>query len=314
MGSWCLQTVLATVFPVFALIALGFGAARVKILASSSADVLNRFVIYLALPAMLFRAMIETDWAMLGNVRYILTFGGGMFATFGLMLLLSARSGARLADRAIDALAASYPNTGYMGLPLALMAFGPPGLPAAAVAMLLTTCVIFGVAIVLIEMDRSETPSLVHTLGTVAWGLMKNPLMLSPVLGAAYSATGIGLPVPIDRFLELLGAAASPCALVTIGLFLAERQAVVPHGGVWSVVALKLFVQPAITGILAFAVFDLPPMWASTALILSALPIGTGPFMLAKYYRLDAAVTSRAIMITTIGSAITTSLLVAWLV
>ncbi|CAH1656592.1 MAG: AEC family transporter [Chelatococcus sp.] len=309
-----MQTVLATVFPVFALIALGFGAARVNILAPQSTDVLNRYVIYLALPAMLFRAMVQTDWAMLGNGPYILSFGGGMIATFALMMLFSMRSRASLADRAVNALAASYPNTGYMGLPLALMAFGAPSLPAAAVAMLMTTCIIFGIAIVFIEMDRAATPNLVHALAKVAWGLLKNPLMLSPVLGAAYSASGIGLPVAIDRFLELLGASASPCALVTIGLFLAERQTAVPHGGVWSVVLLKLFVQPAVTGFLAFRVFELPHIWASTALLLSALPIGTGPFMLAKYYRLDAGVTSRAILLTTLGSVITTSLLVAWLV
>jgi predicted permease len=72
-------------------------------------------------------------------------------------------------------------------------------------------------------------------------------------------------------------------------------------------------VQPAITFVLAFRVFDMPPLWSHTALVLSALPIGTGPFMLAKLYNREAAVTSRAILISTVLSLITVSALLAWL-
>jgi predicted permease len=72
-------------------------------------------------------------------------------------------------------------------------------------------------------------------------------------------------------------------------------------------------VQPAITFILAFWVFTMPPLWAQSALILSALPIGTGPFMLAKLYNREAAITSRAILVSTVLSVVTVSALVAWL-
>ena len=78
-------------------------------------------------------------------------------------------------------------------------------------------------------------------------------------------------------------------------------------------VALKLLVQPAITGIFAFWVFEMPALWAHTALVLSALPIGTGPFMLAKLYNREAAVTSRAILVSTVLSLISVSAIIAWL-
>ena len=74
-----------------------------------------------------------------------------------------------------------------------------------------------------------------------------------------------------------------------------------------------LLVQPALTGVLAFWVFEMPALWAHTALILSALPIGTGPFMLAKRYNREAAVTSQAILISTVLSILSVSGLVAWL-
>src|SRR4029077_16515445 len=108
--------------------------------------------------------------------------------------------------------------------------------------------------------------------------------------------------------------------LVTIGLFLAQNRAAADDRGgahharvIFGIVALKMFVQPLVTGVLVFAVFDLPRPWSTAALLLSALPIGTGPFMLAKLYDRRAAVASRAILLSTLLSVVTISLLVAWI-
>src|SRR3546814_8208491 len=69
------------------------------------------------------------------------------------------------------------------------------------------------------------------------------------------------------------------------------------HGAVWRIVALKLFLHPLIAFVLVYWVFDMPPLWATTAILLAALPVGTGPFMLAKLYEREPAITSRAILI-----------------
>jgi predicted permease len=57
----------------------------------------------------------------------------------------------------------------------------------------------------------------------------------------------------------------------------------------------------------------MPPIWSHSALLLSALPIGTGPFMLAKLYNREAAITSRAILVSTVLSVLSVSVLAAWL-
>jgi predicted permease len=59
--------------------------------------------------------------------------------------------------------------------------------------------------------------------------------------------------------------------------------------------------------------FDVPKVWAYSAVLLSAMPIGSGPFTIAKLYRLEAGVTSGAILISHLLSVVTVSLLVAWL-
>jgi malonate transporter and related proteins len=81
---------------------------------------------------------------------------------------------------------------------------------------------------------------------------------------------------------------------------------------VTQIVTLKLLVHPLIVGILAIGVFDLDPLWAWCAILATALPVGTGPFMLANLYQEDAAITARAILISTLGSTITLTALIAW--
>ena len=118
------------------------------------------------------------------------------------------------------------------------------------------------------------------------------------------------LPGPVLRFVTLLGAAAGPCALVTVGLFLQQQRERADPRAVGRLVALKLVVQPALT--LAFAWFaPMPKPWFDAALLLAALPTGTGPFMLAKLYGREAAATSRAILFSTVLSVATVSALVA---
>jgi predicted permease len=244
---------------------------------------------------------------------FVGAFAGGIAVTFLVSFVPRKRGPTGLTDRSIEGLAASYANAGYMGIPLCLALFGAESLAPAAFTTLLTASVLFGVAIALIEFDRQQAPSLPATLLKVGRALMRNPLLAAPVLGLAWAGTGVPLPDGVDRYVALLGASASPCALVTIGLFLAQTETASAGPGVLRLVAGKLLLQPAVTALLAFQVFSMPPLWAWTAVLMSALPIGTGPFMLAKMYGRDARVTSRAILVSTVLSVLTVSVLVAWI-
>jgi predicted permease len=316
-----MATVFNAVFPVFALILTGFLCARRGILGPAATESLNNFVVWLALPALLFQAMAQITWPQLDHPGFIAAFTGGMMGTFGLSFALAPRGAPaarrRLADRSIEGLNAGYANTGFMGIPLCLSALGPGALVPAIIATILTACVLFAGAIVLIETDLREAPDFAATLRKVGVSLAKNPLLVAPALGLAaailHGVTPFTLPAPALRYTGLLGAAASPCALVTIGLFLAQSRAAADTRLIARLVALKLLVQPAITLALGVTVFVMPPLWRHAALLLSALPIGTGPFMLAKLYDREAAITSRAILVSTILSLVTVSALVAWM-
>lgn len=303
---------LLVVLPIFALILAGWIARRSQALGPYATREVNRLVVYLALPALLFDIMAKAKWAEIWQPGFILAFATGCAAIFGLTLWPRMRQGCHLADAAIDALNASYANTGFLGFPLVLAVVGGSGMAATLVATILTVCVLFAVAIVLIESGLRSAAR----RRDIAWktfvALARNPLLVAPVAGALFMATGWPLPEPLDRFLQLLGGAASPCALIALGLFLAgnrsERRRPTGIRVETLLVGLKLLAQPAITWLIAAPVLGLPPAAVHTAVLLAALPTGTGPFMLAEFYEREAARTSRVVLATTILSVATLSL------
>jgi predicted permease len=308
-----MYAVLTAALPVFALIFTGWIAGRRALLDHAAMEALNRYVIYLALPALLFLATSRIDWSTLAHGGYALSMAGGMAAAFLVALPGLRRGAARLSDFSIEALSNSYANVGFMGIPLTLAIFGKEGLPPTIIAILLTACVLFGISVALIEFDLQQDRDPLRIAAKVLVAVIRNPLLLSPMVGLAWSASGIAVPQSLEEYVTLLGDSASPCALVAIGLFLAHTPSGGKSAAVTRVVVAKLVVQPAVAALLAFYVFPMPRLWACSAVLMSALPIGTGPFMLAQMYGRDAQVASRAILLSTVGSVLTISALVAWI-
>jgi malonate transporter len=306
---------LEILLPVFGLIFAGFACRRRGVLGPNSASELNRFVVWLALPALLFDTMARATWEQLYQPAFVVTFSVACAGIFALILVMRLLNGRHLADASVDAIAASYPNTGYIGFPLGMIAFGQASLTPTTIATILVACVLFAGAIVLIEvgLQTERTP---HKLGLKVLGsLARNPLIVSPIAGALFASLHVPLPPSAETFLKLLSGAASPCALVSLGLFLAEKRPSESgtRGLAWLLTLVKLIVQPALTWWLAARVFRLSPALVEMAVVLAALPTGTGPFMLAEFYEREAHITSRTILLSTVGSVVTLSLLLLWM-
>jgi hypothetical protein len=300
---------LVIVLPIFALIFAGWSARRVGVLGPHATGELNRFVVYLALPALLFDVVAHARWHDIWQPGFIATFGLSSLLIFAVTLALRLRRSRHLADAAIDSLNAAYGNTGFLGFPLALVALGHDALAPTTIATIITVCAVFAAAIVLIEIGLQSEPRPAQLILKVGRSLLRNPLLVAPALGALVPLTGMSIPAPAETFLKLLGGAASPCALVALGLFLAARRGTARHdaGSTALLVGLKLILQPVVAWVLATMVFHLPPLLSHAAVLLAALPTGTGPFMLAEFYEREADVTSNVILASTIGSLLTVS-------
>lgn len=301
---------LSVVIPVFALIFAGWLCRRLGFLGATASSEMNRFVVYLALPALLFDIIAHAQWRDIWHPGFIAAFGGATLLVFALTLAVRLRRPRHLADAALDGLNASYANTGFLGFPLAATVLGKEALAPTLVATIITVCILFAVAIVLIEIGLQTETRRRHLVAKVFKALGKNPLVTAPLAGAAVPLLGLSIPASCETFLKLLGGAAAPCALVALGLFLAAQRQTTQQkqsGAVAVLLGFKLIAHPLLTWILAALVFKLPPLLTHSAVLLAALPTGTGPFMLAEFYRREAALTSRVVLLSTIISVITVS-------
>jgi malonate transporter len=300
---------LVVVLPIFALIFAGWFARRIGVLGPHATTELNRFVVYLALPALLFDIIAHARWADVWQPGFIAAFGLSGALIFGVTVAFRLRRPRHLADAAIDGLNAGYANTGFIGFPLALVALGRQAMAPTMIATIITVCAIFAVAIVLIEIGLQTETHRTRVGMKVGRSLLRNPLLVAPALGTLVPLAGLGIPVPIESFLKLLGGAASPCALVALGLFLAAERKTTDRdiGSTALLVGFKLVLQPTVAWVLASGVFGLSPLLTHAAVLLAALPTGTGPFMLAELYGREADVTSNVVLVSTVASILTVS-------
>lgn len=311
-------TNLLIVLPIFALILAGWIARKTGALGPNATREVNRLVVYLALPALLFDIMANAKFEQIWQPGFIAAFTLGCAVVFGATLAWRLVKGRHLADASIDALNASYANTGFVGFPLVLSLVGDAGMGPTLIATILTVCVLFAIAIILIEVGLQVATRRRDILTKTMLSLAKNPLLVAPVLGALVMLSGLPLPAPVHSFMKLLGGAASPCALVALGLFLANGQTgtkMQHEAGRASqrlsttgiLVGLKLVAQPATTWVIAGPLLNLPDITTHTVVLLAALPTGTGPFMLAEFYNREAVLTGRVVLASTVLSILTVS-------
>src|SRR5262249_27186062 len=144
--------------------------------------------------------------------------------------------------------------------------------------------------------------------------LARNPLITAPLVAALVPIAGFTLPAPTESFFKLLAGSASPCALVALGLFLAEKRGAArrDHAAAALLVSFKLILQPVLAWLLATKVFGLSPLLTHCAVLVAALPTGTGPFMLAELFRRQADVTATVILVSTVLSVLTITAYLAW--
>jgi predicted permease len=305
-----LDPLLGAAFPVFALVGCGVLAGRFRLINPGSSEALNRFVYAFALPALLFVAVYRGSLEeLLGSGTFVI---GVVSAT-----LLTALAGFALShfcyrasapESVMRALNASFANTGYLGIPLVTVAYGErAGLPA-ALATVATNIVSFAAAIVCLELLSNPGGG---GIGRALVGVARSPLIWPIALAVLLVAFGITVPLPLERFATLLAAAAGPCALFAIGLFVSQLSIRAGLAASWPTTVLKLVLHPLLMAILAYHVLAIDGLWAKIAIVCASLPLGATAFVLAQRYRLLEAETSTGAVLSTAASVLTVSLVMS---
>lgn len=295
--------------PVFALILAGWVAGKAKVFPENSVAILNNYVVYIAIPPLLFLFIADTDTAQIWRPAFSLVFAIVAFLLFAAVYITRRRQAGSIPGT-MEALSASYGNTIYLGLPIGGAAFGAIGIAGAIISSLITSLV-FTLSILLIELALHQGQRWTTSARHALLPTLLNPLVASPLLGALWMATGLDLATPVRTTANLLGASASPVALVTIGLFLATTPSGRPGRATWGIIVVKLLVMPLMVFGLV-RLLDVPAPWGMVAVLFAAMPTGTGPFMLAQFYRTSPVVPAQTITLSTVLSGVTLALLINW--
>jgi predicted permease len=299
-----LGPVLGAVFPVFGLVACGVLAGRFGLVHQSSSHALNQFVYAFALPAMLFIAVYRGSLEEILSGYFLLAVVAATLLTAAAGYLVSHLSGrATKAESTMRALNASFANTGYLGIPLVTVAYGEHAALPAALATVATNIISFALAIVCLEMFVHPRRGAV---GRALGGVARSPLIWPIALAVACVALEIRIPLPAERLATLLSAAAGPCALFAIGLFVSRLSIRAGVAASWPSTLLKLVLHPLLMAALAWWL-PIDSFWGKVGVVCASLPLGATAFVLAQRYNLLEAETSTGAVLSTAASVVTVS-------
>ena len=318
-----MHPILAITVPFFTLVLCGYLAARRHVLPESAIPGLNAFVLYFALPCLLFRFGSTTPILDLLNPVVLAVYLVGALLIVFFTVAVSLNERVQLKDAAFGALVAAFPNTGFMGVPLLVALLGPPAAGPVICSMLADLFVTSSLCIALAQAHGVAGQGARVALLRALRGALSNPLPWSIALGAVFSVAGLSLPGPVGAIVNMLADAATPVALFTIGavLFRASQHADPARGRTplhdyVPVALIKLFVHPLLVLLLGLAAHALgAPMSSFQIMVLTlaaALPSASSVSLLAERYGADNGRIARIIMLSTVLAFATFST-AAWL-
>jgi malonate transporter and related proteins len=301
-----MSDVIGLVLPFFGLIFLGYFVARITRQPIEALGWMNTFIIYVALPALFFQLLAKTPFERLTEWTFIL---GAVLSTYTMFLIMFAGSmlfaGRNIAESTIKGLAAAYGNIGYMGPGLALLVFGPEAAVPVALIFCFENIVHFAVAPMMMALSGGEKSTPLQLASGVIRKIVLHPFIIATAVGVAAAYLQLRPPLPVERLLEYLSAAAAPCALFAMGVTLALRPLKrIPHE-LAPIAFLKLVLHPLVCYVVLSWVGNFSETWLFAAVLLAALPTATNVFVLAQQYHVWVERASASILLTTCISVAT---------
>lgn len=315
-----MQAILAVTLPFFALVLCGYLAARWRLLPESAVPGLNGFVLFFALPCMLLRFGMNTPLLQLLNPVVLGVYLLAALAMVGLSVAGLRMAGVELRDAAFAALVAAFPNSGFMGVPLLTALLGAAAAGPVIGTLLADLFVTSSLCLALAGLQGAGGAT--QAARQALRGALSNPLPWSIALGALLGLAGLRLPGPLDTVVRMLGDAATPVALFTIGAVLCRSERQASGSASWpqvlALAALKLLLHPALVLALGLAARQLgapiTPLQLSSLVLAAALPSASNVSLLAERHGADNGRVARIILSSTVLAFASFSLAAWWLV
>jgi len=296
--------------PFFLIIGLGYGAGRSGFFPEAATAWLTRFIFYFALSAMLFRFSANLTLAEVFDGVFVLAYLSATGFVYAIATLVALIRRISLPEMAIEAQCAVIGNVGFLGVPMLAMLLGEAAV-GPVMLVLAVDLIVFGSLVVILITGARDGRMSLGIFRSVAAGLLKNPMIVSIVLGLAWSGLRLPIPEPMNEFLRILGNAATPGALFAIGASLASKSAERPTVAGWLSLC-KLVLHPGAVSIAVLVLFPVDPYAGAVMIAAASLPVAGNVFILAQHYGVAPRRVSSSILISTIGAIVTVSLVIGW--
>lgn len=321
-----MHALLSAFTPIWLLTAAGYAVARSGLLGLHAEEVLGRFVFHVAMPAALFGMVSGSRPADFAHLSLVAFAAATALVSAAGYVVARRFFGRGRAGAAVSSMASGYVNSANLGIPVAVRVLGD----ASFVAQVILFQVLLVSPVILTLLDSGTRAAGAPGGGRRGGGLrrmltmpVRNPVIMASLLGVAVSAAGLRLPDALARSCDLLGAAAVPTALITLGLSLHGG----PAGGtghaaggdgrgagpaeVGASVALKTLAQPLTAFLVAGPLLGLPDHQVLAVVVCSALPTAQNAFIYAREYGQDTTLARNAVVASTVVSMLTLSF-AAW--
>lgn len=312
--------ILAITGPIYLVVAAGYLSTRLGLFERGEMRVFGKYVIHIALPALLFNALSQRTLAEVLNPVFIAAYALGSLVAMGVGLFWARRvAGKPLSAAAVMGMGMSCPNSGFIGYPLVAQVFGAPTAGVGlALAMLVENLLLLPLALALADAElppgapaESRASRVRAALAQSLKALVRNPMIHGVALGLLFSVLGWRLPAPVAKAVDLFALSCGAISLFVIGGSLVGLRARGMGGDVLAISAGKLLLHPvAVLG----AVLLLPAMpreLQMAAVLMAAVPmLGIYPILAQKHGH--DAMAAAAQLGTTIASFFTLTSLV-WL-
>ena len=297
--------ILTIILPVFGLIGLGYAARFAGYVTDRTGEGLSEFVFAIAIPCLIFKTLTGAVLPETQPWGYWFSYFSGAAIIWTIAHLITRRFFGRDRSTAIvSGFTAAQSNTVLVGIPLILEAYGPEGAVPLFLLIAVHLPIMIGAATLLIE-GRSAHP------GAVLWRVINHPILIAILFSSAFRLSGFHVPALASSIIDPLGATAVPCALFAMGIALKRYGSREEIGLVTVLCGLKLILQPALVFILAFHVFDVPPVWAGVAVLFASAPTGINAYLFAERYKTGMGIASSGIAVSSAFSVISTAF---WLI
>ncbi len=285
---------LTIVLPVFGLIGIGYIARRTGFLSDRVGEGLSEFVFALSLPCLIFRTLVRAEIPAVQPWGYWISYFVGVAVVWVLGTVLGRRFfGLSGVSGVVAGFSAGQANTIFVGVPMILKAYGDAGAVPLFLLIAVHLPVTMTVATIMAE-GRKASPLVI--LGRLA----THPIVIGILAGSLCRPIEGYIPVPAWQVVELLGSAAVPCALVSLGIALRRYGIATGWKLPTMISALKLVIHPLVVLLLATQVFDVPPVWAGVAVLFASCPSGINAYLFAQRYGEGVAIASSSVALSTV--------------